>query len=73
MFCQSQAFPIIKIARFCLAFYISKKVKCVEKKPEFQNLAPEKPNWQPCGTVNSTFATSYNYDATIMFFLIAQQ
>jgi len=40
MFCQSQAFPIIKKARFCQAFYTSKKAEGVEKarisKPGFE-------------------------------------
>jgi len=52
--------------------HFQKKPK-VLKKPEFQNLASKKPNWQPCSIVNSISATSYYYDATITFFLIAQQ
>jgi len=31
-------------------FFISKKAKGFQKKPEFQNLASKKPNWQPCYT-----------------------
>jgi len=41
MFCQSQAFPIIKIARLCLAFHISKKAKCVEKSQNFKTWLQE--------------------------------
>jgi len=37
MFFQIQAFPT------------EKKAKGVQKKPEFQNLASKKPNWQLCG------------------------
>jgi len=36
----------LKKARFCLAFVFSKKANCVEKEPEFQNLASKKPNRQ---------------------------
>jgi len=51
MFFQNQVLPTeIKPekVRFCLAFLICKKKPKVFKKPEFQNLASKKPNWQPC-------------------------
>jgi len=53
MFCQSQAYPTEnkpEKARFFWVFLFQKKAKGVHKKPEFQNLASKKPNWQPCYT-----------------------
>jgi len=47
VFCQSQAFPTEKI-QILTGFFVSKKSQRCSKKPEFQNLASKKPNWQPC-------------------------
>jgi len=50
--CLARAKPIrLKISQKKPDFsdiFISKKAKCVQKNPEFQNLASKKPNWQPC-------------------------
>ena len=47
----ARAKPIrLQISQKKHIFFISKKsLRCL-KKPEFQNLASEKPNWQPCYT-----------------------
>ena len=53
MFCQSLAYPTENKpdrARFFGFFYFQKKPNVFVKKPEFQNLASKKPNWQPCCT-----------------------
>jgi len=47
MFRQSQAYPTENKPDFSDIF-ISKKARGVQKKPEFKNLASQKPNWQPC-------------------------
>jgi len=43
--------------------------KCLKFVPKMVNLTSLTP---PYSTVNCTWATSYNYDATITFFVVAQ-
>jgi len=47
----ARAKPIrLKKSRFFWIFLFPKKAKGVQKKPECQNLASKKANWQPCCT-----------------------
>jgi len=48
MFFRSQVFPTEKSQILSGFFWFSKKAKGVQKKPEIQNLASNKPNWHPC-------------------------
>jgi len=50
MLCQSQAFPTEKSQILSGFFYFHNKPSAL-KKPEFQNLASKKPNWQTCVSV----------------------
>jgi len=49
-FARAKSFRQKKVrkAGFCLAFFEFQKKPSALKKPEFQNLASKRLNWQPC-------------------------
>jgi len=85
MFCQSQAFPTEKqpeTSRFVWLFYFQKKPKMFKKSQNFKISLQKRQIGNRArlrlsvlstqSTLNCTLAISYNYDARITFFLIAQ-